>query len=194
MSCDTAGPGAEGEGSTLYRLREWGPGDVDRLLEAFSEAEMARQSPVVPTTPEQARAWIDRRRVLAAEGSVFGFAVVEGDGPVLGHVQVSVTSRRHDTGWVSYWTLAEARGRGVATAGTMLACEYAFGGLGLFRLELGHRLDNPGSCVVARRAGFRPEGIERRKLRYGDERFDTGTHARLATDPVEGVELRPCAY
>ncbi|MFD6951077.1 acetyltransferase [Nocardiopsis sp. TSRI0078] len=178
----------------MYRLREWEPGDADRLLEAFAEPELAWQAPTVPTTPDQAREWIVRQRLLAREGTGFGFAVVEGDGPVLGHVQVDVTNRHFDLGWVSYWTLAEARGRGVATAGVLLVCGFAFADLGLFRLELGHRLNNPASCLVARRSGFRPEGIERQKLRYGDERFDTGTHARLATDPVEGVEFRPCAY
>jgi RimJ/RimL family protein N-acetyltransferase len=63
----------------------------------------------------------------------------------------------------------------------------------LFRLELGHRLNNPASCRVATIAGFRAEGVERQKLRYGSERFDVETHARLATDPVPdlpGFEVR----
>lgn len=176
----------------MYRLRKWEYGDADRLLEAYADAELAWQEPVVPTTPAEAREWIDRCRSRAEEDRAYGFAVVEGDGPVLGHVQVSVTSRRHDTGWVSYWTHAKARGRGVASAGALLVSEYAFAGLDLFRLEIGHRLNNPGSCLVACRAGFRPEGTERQKLRYGTERFDTATHARLVTDPVEGFGDRPC--
>jgi [ribosomal protein S5]-alanine N-acetyltransferase len=53
-------------------------------------------------------------------------------------------------------------------------------------LELGHRTNNPASCVVARRARFLVEGLERQKLRYGDERFDVELHARLATDPAAG--------
>jgi RimJ/RimL family protein N-acetyltransferase len=60
--------------------------------------------------------------------------------------------------------------------------EWAFEA-GLFRLELGHRVNNPASCRVARAAGFSPEGIERQKLRYGAERFDVETHARLASAP-----------
>ncbi|WP_440697198.1 GNAT family N-acetyltransferase [Clavibacter nebraskensis] len=48
-------------------------------------------------------------------------------------------------------------------------------------------MNNPASCRVARRAGFIAEGIERAKLRYGDERFDVETHARLATDPPSAV-------
>lgn len=57
---------------------------------------------------------------------------------------------------------------------------------GRCELELGHRTNNPASCVVARRARFLVEGLERQKLRYGDERFDVELHARLATDPAAG--------
>lgn len=180
------------EGHPMYRLREWEPGDADRVLSAFTDPELVLQEAKVPTGPEEALGWIVRRAELAVEEEVYGFAIAKGDGPALGHAQVAVTSRRHAWGWVSYWTHAEARGKGVASAGARLVAEFAFAELGLFRLELGHRLNNPASCLVARRAGFRPEGIERAKLRYGDERFDTATHARLATDPLEGVELRPC--
>jgi RimJ/RimL family protein N-acetyltransferase len=47
------------------------------------------------------------------------------------------------------------------------------------------RVENHGlaSCRVASAAGFLAEGIERQKLRYGAERFDVQTHARLASDP-----------
>ncbi|MDT7786054.1 MAG: hypothetical protein QOF58_4473 [Pseudonocardiales bacterium] len=33
-------------------------------------------------------------------------------------------------------------------------------------------------------AGFLAEGVERSKLLYDGVRYDTETHARLATDPV----------
>ncbi|WP_235994945.1 GNAT family N-acetyltransferase [Nonomuraea montanisoli] len=55
-------------------------------------------------------------------------------------------------------------------------------GNGLFRLELGHRVDNPASCRVAAKAGFLAEGIERGKLVYDGVRHDVERHARLATD------------
>lgn len=48
-------------------------------------------------------------------------------------------------------------------------------------------MNNPASCRVATRAGYPAEGVERAKLRYGDERFDVETHARLATDPAPAV-------
>ncbi|CAL9457933.1 hypothetical protein SUDANB121_02594 [Nocardiopsis dassonvillei] len=176
----------------MYRLRSWEPGDAERLLSAFAEPELAWQSTEVPDTRDAALAWIERQRRAAETGEAFGFAVTDGTGVALGHVQVSVTSRAHDLGWVSYWVHSEARGRGAATAAARLVAEYAFAETDLFRLELGHRLNNPASCLVALRSGFRPEGTERRKLRYGRERFDTGTHARLRTDGAEALPLPVC--
>lgn len=85
-----------------------------------------------------------------------------------------------------------ARGHGYATRGLIAMSDWAFDD-GLFRLELGHRVNNPASCPVASAAGFRAEGIEREKLRYDDLRFDVETHARLATDPrpeAHGLALR----
>lgn len=176
----------------MYRVREWNRGDVDRLLEAFRWDELAWQESDVPRTKDEALEWIARREILAKEKDAHGFAVVDGPDRVLGHVQVSVSSRRHDFGWLSYWTHPAEQGRGVASAGARLATEFAFSELDLYRVETGHRVNNPGSCVAARRAGFRPEGVERAKLRYGTSRYDTGVHARLVTDPVEGVEEGVC--
>jgi RimJ/RimL family protein N-acetyltransferase len=60
---------------------------------------------------------------------------------------------------------------------------WAFDEVGLFRLELGHRTNNPASCVVATRTGFLVEGLQRGKLSYDDQRY-VELHARLAPDPV----------
>lgn len=70
----------------------------------------------------------------------------------------------------------------MATAGARALADWAFQDLGLFRLELGHRTNNPASCRVATEAGFAVEGLERSKPRYGPTRYDVELHARLATD------------
>ncbi|WP_346425826.1 GNAT family N-acetyltransferase [Plantibacter flavus] len=84
--------------------------------------------------------------------------------------------------------MTSARGGGLATRAVRTVADHAFRE-GLFRLELGHRVNNPASCGVATRAGFLPEGIERQKLAYGADRFDVELHARLATDPVPDGDL-----
>ncbi|WP_375432404.1 GNAT family N-acetyltransferase [uncultured Friedmanniella sp.] len=81
--------------------------------------------------------------------------------------------------------------RGLATQGLTTLAHWTFHDIGLFRLELGHRVNNPSSCAVATRAGFAAEGVQRSKLRYGEERFDVEIHARLATDPAPAAALLP---
>lgn len=167
----------------MYRLRKWDRGDVDRLQEAFAWEELAWQEIDVPRTADEVVAWIEHRDEPAREQDVHGFAVVDGTNKALGHVQITVTSRRHGLGWLSFWTHPAEQGRGVATEGARLVSRFAFDELDLFRVEAGHRIDNPGSCLALGRAGLRPEGVERAKLRYGTSRYDTAAHARLVTDP-----------
>jgi ribosomal-protein-alanine N-acetyltransferase len=65
--------------------------------------------------------------------------------------------------------------------------DWALTEFGLYRLELGHRVDNPASCSVAAYAGFAVEGRERGKLHYGDTRYDVEPRARLADDPPDSA-------
>jgi RimJ/RimL family protein N-acetyltransferase len=167
-------------------LRPWVDGDVDALLVAFEPAEMRKEHPGPPIdTPDAARNWLAKRWEAWEAGNGYTFAVTDAD-TVLGCMAVTAIDRRHDIGWVSYWTMAAARRRGVASAATRAISEWAFTDLALFRLELGHRTDNVASCRVATAAGYAVEGVERAKLRYGDRRYDAEIHARLATDPGPG--------
>lgn len=162
-------------------LRPWSAGDASAVRTAFAEPGMERQADIA--TEQDAADWIRARQEQWAAGSAYSFAVTNGPG-LLGGVMVSSVERRHLTGWVSYWTVAAAQGRGIATSACRLLAAWAFSDLGLFRLELGHRVNNPASCKVARRAGFAVEGLERQKLLYDGVRYDVELHARLATDPA----------
>lgn len=169
------------EGEEGLVLRPWALGDAGAVLEAFAPADMTGQSAQAITTLEAAQAWITAVGSAWESGRGFTWAIT-GGGQVLGSVSVSAIEPEHGTGWVSYFTLPAARGRGVASAGLRAASAWALGDLGLHRLELGHRVNNPASCAVATAAGFAVEGRQREKLRYGDQRFDVELHARLATD------------
>ncbi|MFD4761480.1 GNAT family N-acetyltransferase [Streptomyces sp. NPDC058439] len=168
-------------------LRPWCGRDVEAVLDAFVEPAMRRQVVEPINSMAAASRWLSEREESWSAGSAFAFAVVGTDGVVLGNVQVGSLSRRHDTGWVSYWTTASARGRGVATSGCRALASWAFQELGLFRLELGHRANNPASCLVAQAAGFAVEGLQRQKLVYDGVRYDVELHARLSTDPGQPV-------
>lgn len=162
-------------------LRPWREDDASALLAArrsntdlvtqFGDAELADET--------DAREFI-ASRLSYGDGAKNWAIVVDGD-PV-GNVGLGVINRRHDSAWAHYWLANNARGHGYAGSALTAVAAWAFGA-GLFRLELGHRVNNLASCRVANTAGFLVEGLERKKLRYGDSRFDVETHARLATDP-----------
>lgn len=163
-------------------LRPWSLDDAAALIAASrSNPDLARQFPDVALgDDEQARAHI--RGALRFDEQAKNWAIVE-DGVAVGNVGLAAIEFRHATAWAHYWLAAGARGRGLAACALTSVSTWGFDA-GLFRLELGHRSNNPASCRVATIAGFRAEGVERQKLRYGSERFDVETHARLATDPV----------
>lgn len=115
---------------------------------------------------------------------------IEVDGRTVGNVMASAIDPDHRTAWVSYWLATDARGQGLATRALATLAAHLLDS-GLERLELGARLNNPASIAVAERAGFVREGVERAKLRYGDQRFDVAAYARLSTDPAPDIEELP---
>lgn len=172
----------------MITLRPWKLSDADALRESVATSpDLMRQFGTADvSTLEACRAFI--RDALPAEASTVNVAVCLNDAPV-GNVGISNIEYRHGTGWTYYWLATKARGQGLATRALATLAQWAFAEQSLHRLELGHRVENVPSCRVATRAGFVPEGIQREKLRYGTERFDVETHARLATDAAP--ELAP---
>ncbi|MDX8143098.1 GNAT family N-acetyltransferase [Lentzea sp. BCCO 10_0061] len=162
-------------------LRPWTPDDAPIILAASVEPMMDRQFTAQIDSLAAAEEWIALLASHRTDDTAYAFAVLH-EGVPVGNVAVSSVERRHLTGWVSYWMREEARGKGLATRACRAVSEFAFSELGLFRLEIAHRLDNPASCRVATGAGYAVEGVERARLLYDGVRYDTETHARLATD------------
>lgn len=171
-------------------LRPWAKRDaLDLQHAAASSSDLAAQfGDADLSSLDAAEAFIEKH-LAQNSPTQQNFAIVV-DRNVVGNVGLTHIDRRHETAWVSYWLAESVRGNGIASHSVASVADWAFAELGLFRLELGHRVNNPASCVVAVRAGFAPEGVERQKLRYGTERFDVETHARLVADPYpDGARL-----
>jgi ribosomal-protein-alanine N-acetyltransferase len=60
---------------------------------------------------------------------------------------------------LGYWMARDHRGRGVATAGARAMVRYAFGDLGLRRIEATSSPHNLASHCVLEKAGFQREGL-----------------------------------
>lgn len=170
-------------------LRPWSPEDAPALRDAStSSPDLAPQFAGTTLTALAKAAEFISQQLVVTDGSRNWAIVV--DGTAVGNVGLAAIEWRHETAWAHYWLANWARGHGYGASALASVSAWAFN-RGLFRLELGHRINNPASCRVANRAGYPAEGIERQKLRYGNDRFDVETHARLRTDPAPDRDQLP---
>ncbi|MBC8364766.1 MAG: GNAT family N-acetyltransferase [Actinobacteria bacterium] len=137
-------------------LRPWVGGDAPALAAAWADPEIARRLPVPDDpSPGRAVAWIagdDERRRL---GLALDLVVVDADDRVLGEVGLSSFDADRGAALIGWWTMASARGRGVASAAAGLVTNWGHDGLGLSAVVAQIGPDNPASVRVAERAGFR---------------------------------------
>lgn len=160
-------------------LRPLTRADVDDVLAAFlASDDMQRQGQV--SKPEEARNYVDG--LLEPANPDHPWALVEDSDSLVGLVVVSVDDANLN-GWFWYWMNASHRGRGWTSRAAATVANWALTDLGLHRLELGHRVNNPASRAVALAAGFVQEGIEREKFLVRGQRIDVLTYGRLRSDP-----------
>ncbi|ADD44053.1 GCN5-related N-acetyltransferase [Stackebrandtia nassauensis DSM 44728] len=163
-------------------LRPWFESDVEAVLAAFVTPDMDQQWRQPVRTLTVAREWLAWAVALHNRESGYGFAVCGTDDVPVGNIAVT-NINHHDCGWISYWTSARVRGRGIAPDALRGLLPWLHDELRLHRLELGYRSNNPGSGRVAHKAGFLPEGRQRDKLCYDGKRYDVERCARLSNDP-----------
>ena len=149
--------------------------DAESVLTAFAtgDEDLVRQAPPIRDL-EQARTYLE---MIEAIGWV-----IEHNGTFAGIVLASNRDATHRSAWMSYWITPGHRGRGLAAWGLLAASEMLFT-QGLYRLELGARVNNPASITSAERAGYVHEGVSREELEYDGVRYDTVRMALLASDP-----------
>lgn len=167
-------------------LRRLVVGDEQEVLKAFiGDVSMDRQGGVASLG--QARAYVER--LASVDAPHLAWAVVDEDDRLCG--LVAVTVELDDIGWFWYWMAKSHRGRGWTSRAAATVASWALDEVGLHRLELGHRADNPASGVVAQRAGFVREGIQREKFLVDGQRVDAVSYSRLRSDPWPALEALP---
>ena len=82
-------------------------------------------------------------------------SICELDGTCVGKIWMSTGEGDRSTGFVGYWLLPVARGRGFATAAVRLLSSWAVREHGIARVRLTAARDNERSHRVAERSGFR---------------------------------------
>lgn len=160
------------EGATA--LRPWRDSDVDELVAACQDPEIARWTRVpTPYGEADARAYLLARYDATFAGLSAPFAIVAADGgDLLGSISLMRLVWEHRRGEVGYWLAAGARGQGHATRSVRLICKWGFAQLGLERIDLLAATGNRASQTVAERAGFAREAVLRSYMVGTYERQD----------------------
>ena len=157
----------------LVMLREPVAEDIAPLVDLLMLRDASRFGIDGPIGEVGVRAFIERMAHGRAAGAGFAFAITLGPGrPVVGLVRV----RQLDLGFeAAEWeiTLApSSRGTGAFVETARLVGSFAFGTVGVRRLEARVFADNGRASGALRKVGAVEEGILRRSLRRGNDYVD----------------------
>ncbi|WP_374007840.1 GNAT family N-acetyltransferase [Leifsonia sp. LS-T14] len=152
-----------------------GLADIDRIAEVCADPAIARWTTVPsPYRREHAAGFVES--VVPdgwASGRVCTWAL-RVNGPLVGMVSIGDIHERQ--GEIGYWLAPEARGTGVMSEAVALVIAYGFAaapdGLALERIVWRALAGNAASAAVARRAGFRWEGVAPEGAEQRGERLD----------------------
>lgn len=163
------------------RLRPWGDGDVDAVVEACTEDRTRHWLPGLPEPydAQTAMAYLRtcRRHNRAGTGVYLAVADPVTDDAVGSVAVMDLATGDPTSGEVGYWTCPGARGRGVMTEAVGMLVRHAFvpvarHGLGLRRLTLHAAAGNHASIRVAEANGFVRTGRQRQAEPLGDGSYD----------------------
>jgi len=113
----------------------------------------------------EADAWIAHCGDAWRSGEHFAFAVFEGmTGQFLGAAGLNQRNREHNFMNLGYWVRTSQQGNGVAARAAQLVSAFAFGQIGLTRIEIVTAVDNHASRRVAEKSGAAFEAIARNRL------------------------------
>jgi ribosomal-protein-alanine N-acetyltransferase len=140
----------------------------------------------VPTFPSMVRHLTSEARA----GRVLPF-VVTYEGRFAGQVTVGgISWGSLRAAHVGYWVDEALAGRGVIPAAVALACDHAWFGLGLHRVEVNIRPENVASRRVVEKLGFREEGLRPRYLHIDGQWRDHLVYVLNAEDVPGGLHAR----
>lgn len=167
---------------TRLCLRAIAPHDLPDLHAVNGDAEVTRFLPYPPwQTEDDGLAWLARMQALAATGTGVQLVMALRD---TGRVIGTVLLFKHDEGSARIelgYVLGRAHWRqGLAREAVQLACQQAFGPMGLRRIEAEVHPDNTPSNALLRSLGFVHEGLLRQRWVNRGAAYSTNLYGCLA--------------
>jgi carbamoyl-phosphate synthase large subunit len=152
---------------------------------ALSDANRAYLAEFMPWAAGQtlaaARAYIESARVRLAADNGFDCVIVR-HRRIIGIVGFHAVDWQHGSTSIGYWLAASEQGQGIMTAAVRALVDHAFAVWKLNRVEIAAAVENERSRGLARRLGFREEGVRRQAERNGDRYVDHVVYSMLASE------------
>jgi len=159
-----------------------------REWEALRAENLEWLRPWEATSPEPVVARLAFRRLVrqldreAADGRLQPF-VIETEGRLVGQMHLfGIAWGSQRSACAGYWVAESVAGQGIMPLALAAACDHAFFGLGLHRVEVNIRPQNSASLRVVRKLGFRDEGLRPRYLHIAGEWRDHRSFALTSED------------
>lgn len=176
-------------------LRAWRTGDAVALTAAVSDSlgSLAAWLPWCRDGYTQTHAirWIADATGAWQAGESFAFAILDTDGQLLGGIALGPIEHASHSASVGCWVRQSHQGQGVATRAIGMIGEMAFQTLGLQRIEMLARIDNPAARRCAEKAGACFSGIVPDRLIDADQHFPAALYSLLPEETNEDVATAP---
>jgi ribosomal-protein-serine acetyltransferase len=105
------------------------------------------------------------------------------DGRMAGLIGLKDIDRANRKTEIGYWLSQDFLGRGIMTRSVSTLCDFAFGELGMNRIQIKCAVANTASRNIPQRLGFQLEGIERAgELLTGGVFTDLAVYSKLKGD------------
>ena len=89
---------------------------------------------------------------------------------------------------IGYWLAAKFQGRGIISAGCRALTHHAFSEWKLNRVEIHCATGNMKSCAIAKRLGYRFEGVLREAQLLNGNYVDTNVYSMLASEWQQSLD------
>ena len=147
------------------KIRKWDLADAKDLAVALSDKKVQdnlRDGLPYPYTEQDGREYISSM-LFADKNDTFAFAVTI-NGKVIGSIAVFRQENIHkQTAELGYYIAKDFWGKGIMTEAVKQLCDYVFAYTDIIRIYAEPFASNIGSCRVLEKAGFRCEGLLRRR-------------------------------
>jgi len=163
------------------QLRQLTHDDVDDVFALFGDPKVTAFMGIETRRDvDHARALIDDIIRLTREDTLYQWGI-DVDGRVVGTVTLAQLDRRNQRAEVGFAVATAMQGRGLATEAVRRALQFAFGEMGLHRMEADVDPANKASAAVLEKVGFAREGYMPQRWKTADGWADTVFYGLLAS-------------